>query len=107
MQIPSNLFLNKIGKPAIYLPVCVSLRAIQREELGRNSREEELLGIRTRPHFFFFSLVEKKGGGLPCIACQTTDRPFLQMIIWGVISAATAGVTNFGKFLRHWTNKEL
>lgn len=23
MQIPSNLFLNKLGKPAIYLPVCV------------------------------------------------------------------------------------
>ncbi|KAH7026251.1 major facilitator superfamily domain-containing protein [Microdochium trichocladiopsis] len=40
MQIPSNLFLNKIGKPAIYLPVC--------------------------------------------------------MIIWGMISAATAGVKNFG-----------
>jgi len=40
MQIPSNLFLNKIGKPALYLPVC--------------------------------------------------------MIVWGVISAATAGVHNFG-----------
>ncbi|KAI1467839.1 MFS general substrate transporter [Daldinia caldariorum] len=40
MQIPSNLFLNKIGKPAIYLPAC--------------------------------------------------------MMIWGVISAATAAVTNFG-----------
>ncbi len=23
MQVPSNLFLNKIGKPAIYLPVCM------------------------------------------------------------------------------------
>ena len=23
MQIPSNLFLNKIGKPAIYLPTCM------------------------------------------------------------------------------------
>ncbi|CAJ2502445.1 Uu.00g098390.m01.CDS01 [Anthostomella pinea] len=40
MQIPSNLFLNKIGKPALYLPTC--------------------------------------------------------MIIWGIISAATAGVKNFG-----------
>ncbi|KAI2605834.1 major facilitator superfamily domain-containing protein [Hypoxylon fragiforme] len=40
MQIPSNLFLNKIGKPALYLPAC--------------------------------------------------------MMIWGVISAATAAVTNFG-----------
>ncbi|KAI0179351.1 major facilitator superfamily domain-containing protein [Hypoxylon sp. FL1284] len=40
MQIPSNLFLNKIGKPAIYLPTC--------------------------------------------------------MMLWGVISAATAAVTNFG-----------
>ncbi|RYO91689.1 hypothetical protein DL764_008250 [Monosporascus ibericus] len=43
MQIPSNLFLNKIGKPAIYLPTC--------------------------------------------------------MIIWGVISAATAAVTDFGGLL--------
>jgi len=23
MQVPSNLFLNKIGKPAIYLPICM------------------------------------------------------------------------------------
>ena len=23
MQVPSNLFLNKIGKPAIYLPSCM------------------------------------------------------------------------------------
>lgn len=23
MQLPSNLFLNKFGKPAIYLPCCV------------------------------------------------------------------------------------
>ncbi|KAI8629922.1 major facilitator superfamily domain-containing protein [Xylariaceae sp. FL1651] len=40
MQIPSNLFLNKIGLPGIYLPVC--------------------------------------------------------MIVWGIISAATAAVKNFG-----------
>jgi hypothetical protein len=23
MQVPSNLFLNKIGKPALYLPACM------------------------------------------------------------------------------------
>ncbi|KAI1811403.1 major facilitator superfamily domain-containing protein [Poronia punctata] len=40
MQVPSNLFLNKIGKPALYLPLCMAL--------------------------------------------------------WGVISASTAAVTNFG-----------
>ncbi len=28
MQIPSNLFLNKFGKPAIYLPACVRLHAV-------------------------------------------------------------------------------
>ncbi|KAI9842688.1 MAG: hypothetical protein M1837_006973 [Sclerophora amabilis] len=28
MQIPSNLFLNKIGKPAIYLPVCMVIWGI-------------------------------------------------------------------------------
>jgi hypothetical protein len=31
MQVPSNLFLNKIGKPALYLPCCVSMNAIQTE----------------------------------------------------------------------------
>ncbi|KAI1104507.1 MFS general substrate transporter [Jackrogersella minutella] len=48
MQIPSNLFLNKIGKPAIYLPAC--------------------------------------------------------MMVWGVISAATAACTNFGGLVavRFW-----
>ncbi|KAI0012341.1 major facilitator superfamily domain-containing protein [Xylariaceae sp. FL0662B] len=48
MQVPSNAFLNKIGKPALYLPGC--------------------------------------------------------MIVWGVISAATAGVTNFGGLIavRFW-----
>jgi hypothetical protein len=40
MQVPSNLFLNKIGKPALYLPTC--------------------------------------------------------MIIWGVISSATAGCATYG-----------
>ena len=24
MQVPSNLWLNKMGKPALYLPTCVS-----------------------------------------------------------------------------------
>lgn len=28
MQIPSNLFLNKLGKPALYLPTCVSAAAL-------------------------------------------------------------------------------
>ncbi len=40
MQIPSNLFLNKIGKPGIYLPAC--------------------------------------------------------MVVWGIISGATAGTQNYG-----------
>ena len=40
MQVPSNLFLNKFGKPALYLPTC--------------------------------------------------------MVVWGIISGATAGCQNFG-----------
>jgi len=28
MQVPSNLFLNKIGKPAIYLPICMIIWGI-------------------------------------------------------------------------------
>ncbi|KAF9880924.1 hypothetical protein CkaCkLH20_01966 [Colletotrichum karsti] len=38
MQVPSNLFLNKIGKPALYLPTCGCLYYLscwyKREELG-------------------------------------------------------------------------
>lgn len=25
MQVPSNLFLNKIGKPSVYLPTCMAI----------------------------------------------------------------------------------
>lgn len=25
MQVPSNLFLNRIGKPSIYLPTCMAI----------------------------------------------------------------------------------
>lgn len=28
MQVPSNLFLNKIGKPALYLPTCMVIWGI-------------------------------------------------------------------------------
>jgi hypothetical protein len=28
MQVPSNLFLNKIGKPALYLPTCMIIWGI-------------------------------------------------------------------------------
>lgn len=25
MQVPSNLFLNRIGKPSVYLPTCMAI----------------------------------------------------------------------------------
>ncbi|WDK20083.1 hypothetical protein CGRA01v4_11370 [Colletotrichum graminicola] len=28
MQVPSNLFLNMIGKPALYLPTCLFLSTV-------------------------------------------------------------------------------
>lgn len=60
MQVPSNLLLNKTGKPGKYLPICVSKHA------------------------------------------QKWHEPLLrrmQMAIWGVISAATAGCHSFGGLL--------
>lgn len=62
MQIPSNLLLNKLGKPALYLPTCV-----------RKPSPEALIWQRL-------------------LTGRLVARS--QMIVWGVISAATAACTN-------------
>lgn len=62
MQVPSNLILNKLGKPAIYLPASVCIQ----------------LTTRKRDRMLIFSS---------------------KMILWGVISAATAACQSFGGLL--------
>ncbi|KAI0394279.1 MFS general substrate transporter [Xylariaceae sp. FL0594] len=53
MQVPSNLFLNKIGKPAIYLPVCMALWGVISAATAACTNFGGLLAVR-----FFLGFVE-------------------------------------------------
>lgn len=53
MQIPSNLFLNKLGKPAIYLPSCMIVWGIISAATAACQNIGGLLAVR-----FFLGIVE-------------------------------------------------
>ncbi len=53
MQIPSNLFLNKIGKPAIYLPTCMIVWGMISAATAACKNAAGLLAVR-----FFLGFVE-------------------------------------------------
>lgn len=53
MQIPSNLFLNKIGKPALYLPACMVVWGVISAATAQAQSFGGLLAIR-----FFLGFVE-------------------------------------------------
>ena len=53
MQIPSNLFLNKIGKPAIYLPTCMIIWGMISAATAACKNAAGLLAVR-----FFLGFVE-------------------------------------------------
>ncbi|KAI2623781.1 major facilitator superfamily domain-containing protein [Xylaria nigripes] len=53
MQIPSNLFLNKIGLPGIYLPVCMALWGVISASTAAVTTYGGLLAVR-----FFLGFVE-------------------------------------------------
>jgi hypothetical protein len=53
MQIPSNLFLNKIGKPAIYLPTCMIVWGMISAATAACTNAAGLLAVR-----FFLGFVE-------------------------------------------------
>lgn len=53
MQIPSNLFLNKTGKPAIYLPTCMVIWGIISGATGATQNFAGLLVCR-----FFLGFIE-------------------------------------------------
>lgn len=46
MQIPSNLFLNKMGKPAIYLPTCMIIWGIISGSTAGAQTYGGLIGVR-------------------------------------------------------------
>lgn len=53
MQIPSNLFLNKLGKPAIYLPACMIVWGVISAATAACHNAAGLLAVR-----FFLGFVE-------------------------------------------------
>lgn len=53
MQIPSNLFLNKIGKPAIYLPCCMIVWGMISASTAAVKTPGGLLAVR-----FFLGFIE-------------------------------------------------
>lgn len=53
MQIPSNLFLNKLGKPALYLPACMIVWGVISAATASCHNAAGLLAIR-----FFLGFVE-------------------------------------------------
>lgn len=74
MQIPSNLLLNKIGKPALYLPTCVS----QYPKPLKNPRAAQ---------------------GPETTLTTKAMLTHFKMIVWGIISTVTAEAKNFGGLL--------
>lgn len=53
MQIPSNLFLNKLGKPALYLPACMIVWGVISAATASCHNAAGLLAVR-----FFLGFVE-------------------------------------------------
>lgn len=53
MQIPSNLFLNKLGKPALYLPACMIVWGVISAATAACHNAAGLLAVR-----FFLGFVE-------------------------------------------------
>lgn len=53
MQIPSNLFLNKLGKPALYLPACMIVWGVISAATASCYNAAGLLSVR-----FFLGFVE-------------------------------------------------
>jgi MFS family permease len=46
MQIPSNMFLNYIGKPSLYLPACMVIWGIISALTGITAKYECIIGVR-------------------------------------------------------------
>ncbi|KAK0719590.1 major facilitator superfamily domain-containing protein [Lasiosphaeris hirsuta] len=97
MQIPSNLFLNKLGKPAIYLPTCMIIWGIISAATAACTNAAGLLAVR-----FFLGFVEAAyfPGCLYYLSCWYTRKElgFRTAILYSgaLISGAFSGLIAAG-----------
>ncbi|KAL1869186.1 hypothetical protein VTK73DRAFT_3322 [Phialemonium thermophilum] len=97
MQIPSNLFLNKVGKPAIYLPTCMVLWGVISTATAGCSNAAGLLAVR-----FFLGFVEAAyfPGCLYYLSCWYTrsELGFRTAVLYSgaLISGAFSGLIAAG-----------
>ncbi|KAK4191170.1 major facilitator superfamily domain-containing protein, partial [Podospora australis] len=97
MQIPSNLFLNKIGKPAIYLPVCMAIWGLISALTAVSTNASGLLANR-----FFLGFVEAAyfPGCLYYLSCWYTraELGFRTAVLYSgaLISGAFSGLISAG-----------
>lgn len=93
MQVPSNLFLNKIGKPAIYLPTCMIIWGVISASTAAARNFSGLLAIR-----FFLGFIEASyfPGCLYYLSCWYTRKElaFRSAVLYSgsLISGAFAGL---------------
>ncbi|WPH03481.1 Hypothetical protein R9X50_00636100 [Acrodontium crateriforme] len=97
MQIPSNLFLNKVGKPAIYLPACMIVWGIISTATAAAKSYTSLVVIR-----FFLGFIEAAyfPGCLFYLSCWYTRKElaFRSAVLYSgsLISGAFAGLIAAG-----------
>lgn len=97
MQIPSNLFLNKIGKPAIYLPACMIVWGVISAATAACTNAAGLLAVR-----FFLGFVEAAyfPGCLYYLSCWYTRKElgfrFAVLYSGALISGAFSGLISAG-----------
>ncbi|KAJ9164655.1 MFS general substrate transporter [Coniochaeta hoffmannii] len=97
MQIPSNLFLNKIGKPAIYLPTCMIVWGMISAATAACKNAAGLLAVR-----FFLGFVEAAyfPGCLYYLSCwyRRSELGFRTAVLYSgaLISGAFSGLIAAG-----------
>jgi MFS family permease len=97
MQIPSNLFLNKIGKPAIYLPTCMIVWGIISAATAACQSAGGLYAVR-----FFLGFVEAAyfPGCLYYLSCwyRRSELGFRTAVLYSgaLISGAFSGLISAG-----------
>ncbi|KAK3941220.1 putative pantothenate transporter liz1 protein [Diplogelasinospora grovesii] len=97
MQIPSNLFLNKLGKPALYLPTCMIVWGVISAATAACTNAQGLLAVR-----FFLGFVEAAyfPGCLYYLSCWYTRKElgFRTAVLYSgaLISGAFSGLISAG-----------
>ncbi|ERT01661.1 hypothetical protein HMPREF1624_02913 [Sporothrix schenckii ATCC 58251] len=111
MQIPSNLFLNKTGKPAIYLPTCMIVWGVISGATAGCHNAGQLYAVR-----FFLGFIEAAyfPGCLYYLSCWYTRKElgFRSAILYsgalisgafsGLIAAGIVAHMDYARNLRAW-----